>query len=99
LHFYELRAESESGKTKAIQVRYRKSGEVDIFLLDLLPNSSAGHFYLTGTHSRLTKAAHFGDRPEPVSDAKNRFEQELGFWKHWQSEKLNRMLKRTSRRR
>src|SRR5688572_3890442 len=35
--FYELRAISQSGGTKAIQVRQRRDGMLDVFLLDLKP--------------------------------------------------------------
>ena len=45
--FHELRADSESGRTRAIQVRRRESGDFDVFLLELLPNDTAGYFYLT----------------------------------------------------
>jgi hypothetical protein len=43
LKFYQLKAESESGKVKAIQDPYRKSGELDIFLLDLPMNDGRGY--------------------------------------------------------
>jgi hypothetical protein len=88
LNFYQLRATSETGRMKAIQVRQRKdSGVIDIFLLDLRP-TYAGRFYLTGTHGHLMKAAFFDTQAEPIDGAQERFEHELEFWLMWQREKL-----------
>ena len=86
--FHELRADSESGRTRAIQVRRRESGDFDVFLLELLPNGTSGHFYLTTQWGRLWKAAYLGDKPEAIDNAQEKFQSELDFWKHWRLDKL-----------
>jgi hypothetical protein len=86
--FRQLKAVLNSGHTRAIQVRRRSTGDVEIFLLDLLPNSSAGYFYLADISGRLVKAAYLDDEAKGVDDAQERFQHELGFWKKWQREKL-----------
>jgi hypothetical protein len=85
---YFVKAVSNSGRTRAIQVRRRSTGDVEIFLLDLLPNSTAGYFYLADIGDGLVKAGYLDDELKSVDDAQERFQQELGFWKKWQREKL-----------
>jgi hypothetical protein len=86
--FRELKAKSESGRLRAVQVRrHGDSGATDIFFLDFLPNDTRGYFYLTSTHGRLVKAAFFDTKPEAIPDAAERFATEKDFWQHWQREK------------
>src|SRR5262245_54358281 len=56
--FRELRVTSKTGQTGAIQVRKRESGACDVILLELLPNSNAGYFYLCDMNGRLNKAVY-----------------------------------------
>jgi hypothetical protein len=73
--FYELRAVSQSGRTKGIFVRKRPDADVfDIFLVDL-DRTLGGYFYLTALHAHLTNAAYFDKHPESVPNAAERFEQ------------------------
>jgi hypothetical protein len=88
--FQEITAESDSGRTRAIQVRRRRDGIVDVFLLDRLANSTIGNFYLSGDHGQLTQAAYFEHVPQEVEDAQEKFHRELSFWKHWQRAQLKR---------
>ena len=67
--FQEITAESDSGRSRAIQVRRRRDGLVDVFLLDRLANSRSGNFYLSGDHGQLTQAAYFDDVPEDIEEA------------------------------
>ena len=69
--FRQLKAVSKSGRTRAIQVRRRSSGDVEIFFLELLPNSSAGYFYFADTSGRLVKAAYLDDELKSVQDLEN----------------------------
>lgn len=86
--FRQLKAVSQSGRTKAVQVRKRPdAAHVDVFFLDLRPNDTRGDFYLTSTHGRLTKAAYFDAKPEPIADADRRFNEQKEFWFLWQREK------------
>jgi hypothetical protein len=89
--FLQLEDTSVSGRIRAIQVRRRKdSGILDILLADLRP-TSAGRFYLTGTHRRLMKAGFLDRYPEPVDGAQQRFEDELDFWMLWVQTKRTRL--------
>ena len=54
--------------------------------------SPMGTFFLASTHAHLLKAAYFDDVPRAVDDDQHRFQSELGFWKHWQCEKLKSAL-------
>ena len=85
--FYELRTLSEGGGTKAIQVRLREDGTLDVFVLDLLSNG-AGSFYLSNDGGRLVQSAYFDDRVVPINDAQDKFKRELEFWNHWREQKL-----------
>ena len=86
--FRQLKAVTRNGRIRAIHVRRRTDGKVEIFLLDLLPNSSAGYFYLANSRGRLVKAAYLDDEPKSVEGSQERFQHELEFWKKWQREKL-----------
>jgi hypothetical protein len=85
--FYELQAVSEGGGKKAIQVRLREDGTLDVFVLDQLSNG-AGSFYLSNAGGRLVQSAYFDDRVEPINDAQDKFKRELEFWNHWREQKL-----------
>jgi hypothetical protein len=89
--FLQVKAVSETGRTRAIQVRPREDSRVvDVFFVELLPNDSKGYFYLASMRGRLIKAAYIDEAPAAVPDAQKRFDDEIKFWRHWQSEKLKR---------
>lgn len=89
LGYRELKAVSQSGRTKAVQVRKRpESGIIDVFFLDLLPNDTRGNFFLTSTHGRLTKAAFFDIEPSQLKHADEEFDEQKRFWFLWQREKM-----------
>jgi hypothetical protein len=89
--FLEIKAVSETGRRRAIQVRPREnSSAVDVFFVELLPNESKGYFYLASMRGTLIKAAYIDEAPEAVPKAQERFAEEIKFWRHWQREKLKR---------
>src|SRR5262245_5134168 len=82
---------SESGRGTAIQVRQRKgSGDVDVFLIDILRNGEGENYYLTGTHGRLAKSVFLDSRSKvaEVADAAKRFEIEKEVWMLWRRDVL-----------
>jgi hypothetical protein len=90
LRFREITAESDNGRSRAIQVRRRRDSTVDVLLSDRLANSTVGNFYLSNAHGQLTKAAYFEHEPQDIEGAQEKFQRELSFWKHWQRAQLKR---------
>jgi hypothetical protein len=86
--FQQITADSDNGRSRAIQVRRRRDGTVDVLLSDLLANSTIGNIYLSSDHGQLTQSAYFEHEPNEVEDAHEKFHRELSFWKHWQRAKL-----------
>jgi hypothetical protein len=93
-----LRAISQSGGTKAIQVRQRRDGMLDVFLLDLKPAdlmsrmkpAGAGSYYVSDNSGRLVRSAYFDNTAEPINDAQEKFKKELDYWQRRRQEKLQK---------
>ena len=81
---YQLATKSQGRHKRAMYIRPRDFGRIDIVMIDIVDEKEA-FFYHTTTDGKLIRAvrAHGAVEVIPIDKATNDFESEIAFWKSW----------------